>query len=61
MRAVAARVAHEERVAVAARSVGEGFASGLAWLVALPGRWWSAWQRVGRRLAADPAAFVNHR
>jgi len=34
---------------------------GLGWLVALPGRWWGAWPATARRLAADPATFVNHR
>jgi hypothetical protein len=61
MQQVARRSAHVERVVYAPRSVGEGFAIGVSWIVALPVRWWASWQQVARRLAADPAAFVNHR
>ena len=34
---------------------------GLAWLLALPRRWLAAWPSTARRLADDPATFVNHR
>jgi hypothetical protein len=61
MRAGTGQSANAVRLALAPRSVGEGFAIGLGWLVALPGRWWAVWQDVARRLADDPAAFVNHR
>jgi hypothetical protein len=61
MRTVMGQSAKVVPAAPARRSVGEGFAIGLAWLVGLPRRWWAAWQRTARRLAADPATFVNHR
>ena len=61
MRAVARQPA-EVVVVVGWPSLGRGtLLVALGWLASLPRRWWAAWPETARRLADEPASFVNHR